>query len=463
MSEATQLEEQQAGRGSRPMLLIVASLVAAPAILFYMILFRDVIDLPLDDDYNAVLEFLNRLITLDSIPAKVSWFFASQHNEYKLFFVHGLVWLQFGLFGHIDFRLLCALGNAFVLLLAILLWRMFLPDQKDLAKRLFFFMPVTWLLFQLQYYETLDWAMGSLQNIAVVVFSLGAIYLLARSTRWSFWGALACFILAVAASGNGFILLPVGVLILVLERRYMHLASWLAASAVCIAAYSYHYNVMSSQSSVHESVFATLLRPRPLFLLAFIGSAGSYPFKMGCLMLGPLLCLFFVLLARRGFIRKSPLVSYCVLFLLLTAIGVAGLRSDLGLAQSLAPRYTIYSALLLIFAWFAFVEEFLEHRPLSLSVKWIVLGVMAAAAVFSLGMDRMGMHRIEARNRVVIQAITEFEHPTTPEATTALVYLPLPWQDKGPEASERREGFNVRARAILIQSIKLGEYRPPRY
>jgi hypothetical protein len=149
--------------------------------------------------------------------------------------------------------------------------------------------------------------------------------------------------------------------------------------------------------------------------------------------------------------------------LLLTAIGVAGLRSDLGLAQSLAPRYTIYSALLLIFAWFAFVEEFLEHRPLSLSVKWIVLGVMAAAVVFSLGMDRMGMHRIEARNRVVIQAITEFEHPTTPEATTALVYLPLPWQDKGPEASERREGFNVRVRAILIQSIKLGEYRPPPY
>lgn len=463
MTEAAELEERKAGRGLRPMVLVAASLVAAPAILFYAILFRDVIDIPLDDDYNAVLEFLNRLITLDSIPAKVSWFFASQHNEYKLFFVHALVWLQLSLFGHIDFRLLCALGNGFVLLLAILLWRMFLPNHKNLATRLVFFMPVSWLLFQLQYYETVDWAMGSLQNITVVVFSLGAIYLLVRSTRWSFWGALACFILAVAASGNGFLVLPVGVLILVVERQYKRLAGWLAVSAVCIAAYSYHYNVMSSQSSVHESVFATILRPRPLFLLAFIGSAGSYPFRMGCLILGPLLCLFFVLLARRGFIRKNPLVSYCVLFLLLTAVGVAGLRSDLGLAQSLAPRYTIYSALLVIFAWFAFVEEFLEQRPLASSRKWIVLGVTAASMLFSLGMDRMGMHRIEARNRVLIRAITEFEHPSTPEATTELVYLPLPWQDKGPEASERREGFNVRARAILIQSIKLGVYRPPPY
>jgi hypothetical protein len=50
------------------------------------------------------------------------------------------------------------------------------------------------------------------------------------------------------------------------------------------------------------------------------------------------------------------------LFLLLSAVGVAGLRSDIGLKQSLDSRYAIYSALLVIFAWFAVVEKFLQHE-----------------------------------------------------------------------------------------------------
>jgi hypothetical protein len=445
------------------MVLIAASFVAAPAILFYTILFRDTVDIPLDDDYDALLEFLNRLIELGSVPQKVSLFFAWQHNEYKLFLVHGLVWAQFDLLGHLNLRFLCALGNLFVLLLAILLWKMFLPHYEDLTGRLVLFIPVSWLLFQLEYYETLDWAMGSLQNIPVLVFSFGTIYFLMRSSRWSFFGAVVFLILAVASSGNGFLMVPIGVLILAIGRRYFRIAGWLAVSAVCIAAYSYRYNAMSSQSSAHESVFATLLRPRPLFVVAFIGNAGGYPFRMGCLLLGTALCLFFVYIARRGYTRRNPLVSYCVLFLLLTAIGVAGLRSDLGLAQSLAPRYTIYSALLVIFAWFAFVEEFLE-RGLALPIgKVIVLGAVAAAAVFSLGMDRMGMHRIEARNHVLVQAIKAFEHPTAPHSTNELAFLPLPWQDKSQKANERRAEFNIRARAILIQSIRLGVYRPPAY
>ena len=38
---------------------------------------------------------------------------------------------------------------------AILLWKMFLANTKNLAARLAFFIPVSWLLFQLQYVETL--------------------------------------------------------------------------------------------------------------------------------------------------------------------------------------------------------------------------------------------------------------------------------------------------------------------
>ena len=444
---------------SRTKTFIAALSITLPAILFYTILFRNVLDLPILDDYGAVLNFLNQITPLKNTSAMVSYFLASQHGEYKLFFTHGIAWLLFDLCGHIDFRILSAIGNGFVFLLAILLWKMFLPAHKDLSARLTFFIPVSWLLFQLQYWETLDWAMASLANLPVIVFSLGAIYLLVKGTSWAFCGAMASLSLAVASLGNGMIVIPIGVMILVLTRRYSRVASWLFVSAGCIAAYSYHYStVVSAHTDAHRSVFLTILRMNPAYVVAFIGSAASVPFKPCSFVFGILICSFFVYLARRGYIRKNPLVSYCVLFLLLTAIGVAGIRSDFGVEQAVASRYTIYSALLLIFAWFAIVEEFLQHRPADLLRNDTLLCAVVAAVLFSLWGDLGGWLQIELRNRYLVQAMAVYENPTLSSSTDGPappIMLPL---DRTISDS-----LNLRARAVLIQSMKLGMYRPPPY
>ena len=438
--------------------LVAASFVAFPAILFYTILFRNALDIPFLDDYDALLNFLNQITLLTSTSAKASYFLASQHGEYKLFFAHGIAWLLLVLCGHIDFKLLCAIGNGFVLLLAILLWKMFIPDCKDLKTRLAYFIPVSWLLFQLQYWQTLNWAMPGIQNIPVLVFSLGAIYLLVRGEQWAFCCALAFLILAVGSSGNGLIIIPIGVLILALARRRMRVVSWLLVSAVCVAAYAYRYNAMVSSTDPNRSIFAAFHPLSPLYVYAFIGSAGSVPFKAASLFLGIFLFVFFVLIADRGYIRRNPLVSYCVLFLLLTAIGVAGIRSDFGVGQALESRYTIYSVLLLIFAWFAIVEEFLLHRRASLFHNDIFLGAVAAAVLFSLCMDLAGSSGLAGRNSRLVQAMAAFEHTTASNST------------KGPSPpilinSDRAasDAFSLRARAILTKSINLGIYRPPPY
>ena len=258
-------------------MLILAAAVAFPAILFYTILFRHALNVPLFDDYDALLAFLNQMAELRTGPAKASYFLVAQHNEYKLFFERGLAWLELIFSGHIDLRFLCALGNGFVLLLGILLWKMFLPNHKNLASRLAFFVPISWLLFQFQYIGTLNWAMGSLQNFPVLFFSLGAIYLLVRETRWGFCAALAFLVLAIASSGNGLLLVPIGMLILVANHSYVRVMGWLAVSAGCVGAYAYHYNTMSSQSPVHDSIFAALMGLRLLFVIAFIGNAAAFP------------------------------------------------------------------------------------------------------------------------------------------------------------------------------------------
>ena len=430
--------------------------VALPPILFYTITFRNLLNIPFFDDYDALLDFLNHFVYLHGIHAQASYFLAAQHNEYKLFFGNAIALLDLILSGHIDFRVLSVIGDGFIFLLAILLWKMFLPGRKDLATRLALFIPVSWLLFQLQYWETLNWPMATLQNVPILFFSFATIYLLNKGSRPAFWAALVSFVVAVATSGNGFILIPVALLILFLNRYYLRIVIWLVAAAACIAAYAYHYDVNSSQVQQHHSILSTFHPLAPAYVVVFIGSAASYPFKPLSLVLGSLICILFILIARRGYIRRNPLVSYCVLFLLLTAIGVAGLRSDFGLAQAVSSRYTVYSALFLILAWFAIVEEFLEHSKAPLLRNGLFLGAVVLTVLFSAFMDQFGSSGLGDRHDGMVQAMAAFEHPKTPETTiwpAPLLALPHP---VGPTNT-----FNQRIRPILNESIKLGVYRPP--
>ena len=447
-------QEAQLSRRSYFKPFAAALLVFLPAILFYSILFSTALNIPWLDDYEAILKFVNGWKMIDGLSTKASYFLASQHNEYKLFFEQAVVLLQFDLLGRIDFRWLSAIGNGFVLLLAFLLWKMFLPTRRDVVFRLALFLPVSCLLFQLQYKETLNWAMAGLQNIPVLFFSFASVYLLQASTRRAFTGALAFYVLAVASSGNGFLLLPIGLLILAIGRRYAQIAAWLIASVGCVVAYSYHYDVMSSQSSPHHSVFSTLLRLRPGYVVSFIGSAASIPFHAASFVLGTALCVFFAWMTYRGYIRRNPTVSCCVLFLLLTSIGVAGIRSDLGLTQSLSSRYAIYSALFLIFAWFAIVEEFLQRRRIALLNSGMYLSAVAAAAFLCLFMDGLGFLMFQSFNGRLIQGMAAFEHPNPPNSTEG---PDIGLWNYDPESA----AFKARARAILIESIKLDVYQPP--
>lgn len=463
MSETAQQSVAKPGPRSRkngaPLKVAMPLLfVAFPAMLFYTILFRDVSDIPFYDDYYAYLDFLNRLISLNSFSAKALYFLAAQHNEYKLFLLHALAWLQLDIFGHLDLRIQSAIGNGFILFVGIVLWKMFLPNKEDLAVRLTWFIPVSWLLFQLQYWENLNWAASGLQHLAVLPFSLGAIYLLLRDGRFAFCIALLSLILAVGSDGNGLLMIPIGAAILWLGRQYARTACWLLISAGCIAAYAYGYVVRSPQPGAGFLPVSNSHALAPAYALAFIGSAASFPFKAGSFVLGALLCIFFLWMARRGFIRKNPLVSWCVLFLLLTASGVAAIRSHFGVDQAVVSRYTIYSALLLIFAWFAIVEEFLQNKPASIFHNDVFLCAVLAVIPFSLSMDFGGWLQIERRGRALVKAMAAYEHPASPGSQTG---PSPPLLNLNAKTDPVTDVFNQQVRPILNESIELGIYRPP--
>ena len=439
--------------------MIPAILVGTPALIFYGLLFKFLLNLPLYDDYGAVLGFQNGMETTHGMEAKLLLFLASQHNEYKLFFGHAVVWAQTMLLGHVNFAQLCVFGNSAVIIIAVLLWLMFSPHESDRGRRLTYFAPVSWLLFQLQYFETLDWAMASLQNLWVIAFSLGAISCLVRYSRSAYIAALVLYVLAIAASGNGLLLLPVGLLMLLTRRQYGRTLGWIAISAVCIAAYAYRYNLQVP--ATHDSVITRLLHIRPDFVVAFVGNAGavagSRPLSEWlALIVGIGLLVLFGWLLRRGYFRRNPTVGYCVLFLLLTAVGVGGLRSDLGLMQSLAPRYIIYGLLLVIFVWMAIVEEFMWSRRGPLLHDDAYLAVFLTTVFFALIMDGAGCLDLANRNRDTVKGMQEYEHPVSAASTDGPVLV----FDGSNPVLNRLEPY---ARTTLSESIRLGVYEPPRY
>ena len=189
--------------------------------------------------------------------------------------------------------------------------------------------------------------MASLQNLWVIVFSFAAVHCFLRPSRGGLrWRA------AFVRPGDR-----------VVGQRVFVISGWaadsyraapiltsrgpLATTVVCIAAYAYHYDIHSSQAREHASVFATLLDLRPGYSLAFLGNAGALkgaaPSFVGfCIALGLGILVIFVWLARRGYGPRNPAVACCVLFILLTALGIAGVRSDAGMRSSLTSRYTIY-------------------------------------------------------------------------------------------------------------------------
>ena len=427
--------------------------VLLPPVLFLGLAFVLSLNYPLLDDYDAGLAFANHMVLLHGLHDRLLYFLAVQHNEYKIFLGHGFVWLQLALAGHVNFAVLSALGNLFIPLLGFILWKLFLPEVP-LERRLTLFIPVSLMLFQYEYWETINWPLPGLQNLTIVPFAFGCFYLLGRGTRPTFLCGLACMVFGISASGNGFIIGAVGLLMLALRRSYARLAALLAALAASAAVYAYHYNSMATQNPGHQSLLTVLTHPHGVYLLAFLGNAAGLtprlPFLWASVMLGAFLCAFYAWALRRGFLRREPVVGYCLLFLLLTAIGVSGLRSGLGLIRSTSSRYQLYSDLLLVFAWFALVRLAGLDRTSNPAASPLFRRVLALSLLFYIGATAIGLHGLLSRDALLKRGLADFERSG---GLLSPVYV-------SRESVLYSSGWTEHARTILAESQKLGVYTP---
>jgi hypothetical protein len=425
---------------------LLLAAVVFPATVAYGILYRQAFSAPYQDDYKAILGFAVEYAHLPTFEAKVLHIATEQFNEYKLSFEHSIVASEVELTRHLNFPFLIALGDLFLLPIFYLVWLIFQEDEPNLNRRLLAFLPISLVFFSLTYWENLDWAMTGLQNTPVILFSLLAIYFLASRKRLDPGLArfsVACLAAALAAftSANGFLLGPVGLLILLPRRAYARSLVWCASFLLPLTVYLYHYT-----RSV-QPMFRLYYVTRPLFFLAFFGCvipsrwyAADFGFAM----------LIIVLLAwRSGFHRSNPAAFYSAVWIVATGALVGWVR---GAADFyIASRYSIYSILMLIFCY-SYLAEYLPRRWPGFNRRVFYMISLLLAVGMCVSVDLNAYQLLGARRRMVLSGIELYR--ANPQANSPMVDPRVVGLFPQEKASEH---------AILNQAIQEHIYTlPPR-
>jgi hypothetical protein len=429
---------------------LAIALVALPILVFYALLAKAAVNLPFFDDYPTVLQFLNIHLQLTTAGAKTAHLFTAQHNEYKLLFENCVFLIDRALFGHVNFILLSALGNAFVLLLFLVIWRVSLPPIEPKRKALLM-VPPAFLLFQLQYASTLDWAMASLQNLPVLFFALVALWQIASEAGYAFPVSCAAMLLCIASSGNGFILVLSGALLLIQKRDWRRLFGWIVTAGLAAGWYVYRYNFHASTPMAAAGHPHASLIGRIAYMLGFLGaSAAGTTAMLPAIGLGLLLCAGLAMAWRKQAHRYNPTLFYFSLFLVMSAAGVSLLRGSEELQQSLTSRYRIYSSLGLVCAYLLILEELLRSR--ARATRAVVGLAIGLSMLFWAASDYAGFRFLKARSDEITREMRIFEYPALAGRSAPASSI---------EGKHRAGGLYNPIPAVLHESERLGVYWPP--
>src|SRR5262249_3718418 len=160
--------------------VLLACAAFTPVLRYYGVVFDKAVNVPVTDDYDAGLQFiLDYTADTAKLPKKLGLLFA-QYNEHRIVLVRLAFLADYVLFGQLNFRHVSLLGNAALLLILTLLFQASFT-QIRFPQRLFYFLPVPFLLFQMNFWEFPVWGMAGIQNLYVLVFSLLSFYAINRS------------------------------------------------------------------------------------------------------------------------------------------------------------------------------------------------------------------------------------------------------------------------------------------
>jgi hypothetical protein len=190
----------------KPLIFLV---MAVPVVLWVAVILYYSVNLPWYDDFDPFPDFLHKWITSDSLPERLTLLF-QPNNEHRMVVgklaTLGYYWVT----GHLNFTFLHIGAALFTLGTLAVFWQAF--RRSNLSG--WYFLPVPFLLFQLQYHLIFLWAICGWQHEPVVFFVVLSMFLLSGKRLA---GALLAGVCATYAMSSGIFVWPAGVAVLLLR------------------------------------------------------------------------------------------------------------------------------------------------------------------------------------------------------------------------------------------------------
>jgi hypothetical protein len=305
-------------------------------------------NIPHWDDY-AIRGFIDQFNASDSIGGKLTLIFA-QHNEHRIAFTRIVALLIYKINGSLNFLWMIWIGN-FALVGILILFIKVLKNNKLSS---FYVIPICFLLFQLSLYENTFWAMASVQNFYVILFSLLAFYQISKDKVPYLWASMAAF-----TSANGVLFVPlIGLMAFLHLKSYSNLLKFALLSTILVLFYFVTYiKPPDSQAVLLNDVFQNI---KAVFVN--IGSFADLNTKIILenrvkitFISGILLVVFYGIYLLLKFIKAKDLslkiksnflfFSAILLFVLATCAVTTLSRMQYGFYVFLVSRYKIYSVI----------------------------------------------------------------------------------------------------------------------
>ena len=362
--------------------ILFGVLAFLPVSFWVFIILRNSVNIPWFDDFDPFPDFLRSWINNTTFADRLQLLF-QPNNEHRMVIGKLVTLLYFWTTGHLNFTFLHIAGACFTLGTLFLFWQSFKRSKINW----WYFLPVPFLLFQLQYHLIFLWAICSLQHQPVIFFVSLSMFLLARNR---FGWAILAGICATFAMSNGIFVWVSGAVILLLRSNYRVLVVWLLAGTCAIGIYFYGLSAQGNESSIDFF----LKNPHLSFLgfFAFLGGLFDFfpeksvftrsvlPVIAGFLVMiwvaiwllslmlpwlkRTLRLKFSVPLFVERFSSKNNEVNLLnefllgiLTFLLVNALIIGLLRPRFGFFVMIVSNYKIYPALFLSIAYLSFISS----------------------------------------------------------------------------------------------------------
>ena len=205
-----------------------------PVLFFIVYVGKYTINIPFLDDslyYTECLLDVNKSKSL----SEAFWIFMKQHTitEHRTPISKFVAWLIYKTTGSLNYTILAHLGNLYLGGMLWLFWRFFKKHNWNLV----YFLPIPFLIFQMQTFENQFWTICNWTYYPIGFLQMLVLYYLSYQQKHNLRYAILFAVLATFTFSNGmFVFLP-ALLVLLFQKRYKETGIFMGVGIACVALY----------------------------------------------------------------------------------------------------------------------------------------------------------------------------------------------------------------------------------